>query len=239
MKKINKSENKNTIILFSEKPILNPSEVKEYPKLSANYSIFLNTLLYSNWIEILSELKEKFEIIYFLSISDKDYLPRYFLSEDTNVIFYDPIKMVNFSDYLLKHALNNNSKTIILFSNSIGLSKKDFNRIFNLLQSDEPSVVIGKSDRDKIIFVCVTGVDKELIDPLLKFNREFSRYLNAISSKDIFINTLDNFLSINDFEDFKKLYIELSKKESLSYCSKKMHESFNDLFIEYKDLLNV
>ena len=63
--------------------------------------------------------------------------------------------------------------------------------------------------------------------------------LSLISSKDIFIHTLDNFLSINDFEDIKKLYIELSKKESLSYCSQNMHESFNDLFIEYKELLNV
>jgi hypothetical protein len=78
-----------------------------------------------------------------------------------------------------------------------------------------------------------------LINPLFTNNRKYSDYLKAISNKDFFIHTLEGFFSVDDFEDIKKLYIELSKKESLSYCSQKMHESFNDLFIEYKELLNV
>ncbi|MGB5531077.1 MAG: hypothetical protein WBQ32_14015, partial [Ignavibacteriaceae bacterium] len=82
-------------------------------------------------------------------------------------------------------------------------------------------------------------IERVLIDPLISSNRNFQNYLNFISSKDIFIHTLEGFISIDDFEDIKKLYIELSKKESLSYCSPKMHESFNDLFVEYKEKLNV
>ena len=78
-----------------------------------------------------------------------------------------------------------------------------------------------------------------MVDHIFLAERKFGKFLSSISSKDIFIHSLDNILSINDFEDIKKLYIELSKKESLSYCSQKMHESFNDLFIEYKELLNV
>ncbi len=92
-------------------------------------------------------------------------------------------------------------------------------------------MVIGKSSQDKIVLTCSYGVDKDLIDPILLQIEEYTvNILNSISSKDIFIHTLDDFLSIDDFEDIKKLYIELSKKESLSYCSQKMHESFNDLF---------
>jgi hypothetical protein len=236
---LNISENKNTIILLSVKPILNPAAVREYQNLASNYSVYLNTLLYSNWIEILSEFKEYYNVIYFLNESDKNHLPKYFLPEDASVIFYDYKIPFSLHDYLLKFNPASNSKTLILFSNGIGLNKKDIFRIFNLIQSDEPSVVIGKTERDQLFFVCTFGIDKDLIDPILESDRYYSRYLSSISSMDIFINTMDNFLSINNFEDIKKLYIELSKKESLSYCSPKMHESFNDLFIEYKDLLNV
>ena len=128
---------------------------------------------------------------------------------------------------------------MILFYNSIGMTRSDIFRAFDLIQSDEPSIVIGKSNQDRIVFTCTPGVDKDLLDHIFLTKRKYSKYLTSISRNDLFIHTLDNFLSIDDFEDIKKLYIELSKKESLSYCSKKMHESFNDLFIEYKDLLNV
>lgn len=218
---------------------MNLIEVREYQNLTSNYSVYLNTLLYSNWLEILSELKEHYDIIYFLHETDKDHLPKYFLPENATTIFYDNKIHINLHDSLLKFISANNSKTLILFSNSIGINNKDINRIFNLLQSDEPSIVLGKTEKDQLIFICSFGIDKELIDPILESDRDYGKYLTSISRKDIFINTMDNFLSINDFEDIKKLYIELSKKESLSYCSSKMHESFNDLFIEYKDLLNV
>ncbi len=128
---------------------------------------------------------------------------------------------------------------MILFYNSIGIKRNDILRAFNLIQSDEPSLVIGKSGQDKIVFTCTSGIDEDLLDPIFTTKRKYSKYLSSISNQDLFIHTLDNFLSIDDFEDIKKLYIELSKKESLSYCSPKMHESFNDLFIEYKELLNV
>jgi len=236
---LNNAEDKNKIILFSDKPILNPAEVIEYQNLASNYSIYLNTLLYSNWIEILSEFKEYYDVIFFMNEKDKNHLPKYFLPEDTNAKFYDTKIPNSLHESLLKITSAKNEKTLILFSNAIGINNQDIIRIFNLLQSDEPSVVIGKTGKDQLIFICTTGIDKHLVDPILKSDRNYSRYLVSISGKDIFINTMNDFLSINDFEDIKKLYIELSKKESLSYCSSKMHERFNDLFIEYKDLLNV
>jgi hypothetical protein len=232
------SENKNSVIIISEKPILNPAVTKEYPNLSVNYSGYLNTLLYSNWVELLSSLNKQYRIIHFLDKYDKEYLPKYFIPENTTVIFYDQTQLKKISEQIIKYTPSINTKNLILFSNSIGLNQNDIIRIFNLVQSDEPSIVIGKSWKDQIIFVCTLGIDDDLIDPILTSNRTYSQYLTEIGIKDIFINTLDNFLSINDFEDIKKLYIELSKKESLSYCSQKTHESFNDLFIEYKELLN-
>jgi hypothetical protein len=52
-----------------------------------------------------------------------------------------------------------------------------------------------------------------------------------------FVHTLNNFMLIETKDDFIKLYNELSKKESMQYCSQNIHEKFTHLFIEYKELL--
>jgi hypothetical protein len=235
---LNNTTNKNSIIVIAETAILNPIEIDVYQNLSVNYSVFLNTLLFSNWVEILSEIRNDFEIITFLNEKDKEFLPKYFLPFDTKTIFYNQSQLSDLTNYIVGNTLSGSLKNMILFYNSIGMNRNDISRAFNLIQSDEPSMVIGKSNQDRIVFTCTSGVDQDLIDPIFITKRKYSKYLSSISSKDLFIHTLDNFLLIDDFEDIKKLYIELSKKESLSYCSQKMHESFNDLFIEYKDLLN-
>ena len=235
---MNNTTNKNSIIVIAETAILNPIEIDVYQNLSVNYSVFLNTLLFSNWVEILSEIRNDFEIIIFLNEKDKEFLPKYFLPFDTKTIFYNQSQLSDLTNYIVGNTLSGSLKNMILFYNSIGMNRNDISRAFNLIQSDEPSMVIGKSNQDRIVFTCTSGVDQDLIDPIFITKRKYSKYLSSISSKDLFIHTLDNFLLIDDFEDIKKLYIELSKKESLSYCSQKMHESFNDLFIEYKDLLN-
>lgn len=231
--------NKNSVIIVADSPIINPKEIKSYPNLSVNYSVYLNTLLYSNWLEIFSDIKEQVEIFTLLNKKDMEYIPKYFLPDEAHTIIYSEPQLTNLSEYLLKQHLSVNSKSLVLFYNSIGLKLHDILRIFNLIQTDEPSIVIGKSVRNKIILACSYGLDEDLIDPIIDAKRKYDDYLSLITSKDIFIHTLDGFLSIDNFEDIKKLYIELSKKESLSYCSQKMHESFNDLFIEYKELLNV
>ncbi|NWG28060.1 MAG: hypothetical protein HXY48_05935 [Ignavibacteriaceae bacterium] len=233
------STNKNSVIIVADKPIINPSEITTYENLSVNYSVFLNTLLFSNWVEILFENLSNFEVVTLLNEKDKEYLPKYLLPHDTVTIFYSEASLFDITEYLIKQVSSINSKNIILFYNSIGLNQNDILRIFNLIQTDEPSIAIGKSIKDKIVLTCTNGIDKDLINPLFTNNRKYSDYLKAISNKDFFIHTLEGFFSVDDFEDIKKLYIELSKKESLSYCSQKMHESFNDLFIEYKELLNV
>jgi len=231
--------NKDTVIIIASSAILNPKEIKPYDNLSINYSVYLNTLLYSNWLEIFKDISEQYEIIALLSEIDREYLPKYFIPSEIQQIFYKETPLKNLTDFLIKQSSVVNSKTLVLFYNSIGIKQSDISRVFNLNQSEESSLIIGRSVRGDIVFACTYGLDKDIFNPLLIINRKYDEYLSLISSKDIFIHTLDNFLSIDDFEDIKKLYIELSKKESLSYCSQNMHESFNDLFIEYKVLLNV
>jgi len=233
------SSNNNLIFLVADAPILNPKETVTYENLSQSYSIFLNTMLYTNWIEVLLEIQENFKIITFLNESDKEYLPKFFLQPHIENVFYNPDQLSNFSNSISNYNIDMNSKSLVLLNNSIGFNQNDIIRIFNLVQTDEPTIVIGKSKKDKICFSCTSANNIKLFDLMFKSEPLYSRYLKSISSEDILIHILDNFLPVNDFQDIKKLYIELSKKESLAYCSPKMHESFNDLFIEYKDLLNV
>jgi hypothetical protein len=68
-------------------------------------------------------------------------------------------------------------------------------------------------------------------------NFNYDNFLLFTSKHEHFLHVIDNFLVIRNMEDFRNLYNELSKKESLEYCSQKMHEKFTHLFIEYKDLL--
>jgi len=235
---LNSSEIKNSVIIISEKPLLNPAKIKIYPNLSINYSIYLNTLLFSNWVELLSSLNEECEIVFFLDKNDEEYLSNHFVSHNTKTIFYTDLQNENFSEQVSKYLSGDISKTLILFNNSIGMTRNDIFRIFNLIQSDEQSIAIGKSRKDQVVFICTARADLELVNHIFLSQRSYTKYLKSISAQDIFIQAFKNILSLNDFEDIKNLYIELSKKESLSYCSPKMHESFNDLFIEYKDLLN-
>lgn len=230
---------KDSILLLADSPILNPKEIVPYYNLSTNYSVYLNTLLFSNWIDLLSESDNQVELFTLLNERDKEYLPKYLLPTGANSVFYKEDIDVNLTEIIYNHSSHLDSKTIIVYFNSIGLKLNEIFRAFSLVTTDEPSLVIGKSDSHKINCVCAKNIESELFSLLIKSKRCYDKYLGLISYKDYFLHPIRNFLSIDEFEDIKKLYIELSKKESLSYCSQKMHESFNDLFIEYKELLNV
>ena len=153
---MNNTTNKNSILIIAETSILNPVEIDVYQNLSVNYSVFLNTLLFSNWVEILSEVRNDFEIITFLNEKDKEFLPKYFLPFDTKTIFYSQLQLSDLTDYIAGDTSSGVLKNMILFYNSIGINRNDIFRAFNLIQSDEPSMVIGKSSQDKIIFTCTT-----------------------------------------------------------------------------------
>lgn len=231
-------DNRNTIILISDKSIFNPDAVKTYQNISNEYSIYLNALLISNWAEILTGLKDEYNLVALFDSRDKEHLPKYFLPDDFNLNYYHNEESEYFVEKYIRSSVNKGSNCLLIFGNTIGVTNNDVVRAFNLLQPDEPSIVIGRSIQNQTAFVCTSDSEIELIDFLFNAKRNFEEYLKLISARDIYFHTLDKFLIINDLENIKKLYIELSKKESLSYCSQKMHESFNDLFIEYKVLLN-
>ena len=231
--------NRDRIIILCEASIFNPGSVQPFPNLNVEYSVYLNSLLISNWIEILEEKFTNYEISVLLSKADEEFITGNLIPSAFRLIFYNDLKSNEFWDEVLKETINKNLKILLLYFNTIGLRGQDILRSFNLVNQDEISISVAKSNRNKLIFNCSTASETGIIDSFINANRDYDNYLNLISERDLFIHTLNGFLSIDDFEDIKKLYIELSKKESLAYCSQKMHESFNDLFIEYKELLNV
>ena len=177
-------------------------------------------------------------MIILLSEQDREYIPKNFIPEIFSTVFYSGSAIERSDEELLKQKLSVNTKILFLFHNSIGLKQDNFERIFSLTQFEDNSIVLIKSKSSRIIGTCFYEPDRQFINPLFSSDRNYKDYLNSISSQDVFIHTLEGFLSIDDFEDIKKLYIELSKKESLSYCTQKIHENFNDLFVEYKEKLN-
>jgi hypothetical protein len=238
MKKFNKA-----IYLFADTPILKTEEINsdriKIEGLSPLDTVYLNSLLYSNWIEILSkQTSDQFDVYYFIDKRDEEFLPKNFLPEGSNLIFTDSSAQSSVWNELQTKYFQSYPNNLLISYNSIGIRTGEIKKIFDLLLIEDTALVIGKSGRDKIIFLGFNKISEKIFDGFYSQLIGYHEYLSHISSKDYYIHVLEGFLSVNDLNDFKKLYIELSKKESLSYCCEKIHERFNDLFIEYKELLN-
>lgn len=230
--------NKNSIFLIASKPILNPQKINVFEKLNKQYTVYLNSLLYLNWTEILSSLIKYFDFYLILNAKDKDFIPKNFIPESGNLILLETKSGKFVSDIYKRLEFSDYTRRIFIFFNSIGIRKEDISKTFDLLSIDDQAVVIGKSNNEQVAFFGTNTGDEIILNNLLAENMTYNKLLNKLSGEDIFIQTIDKFLSVNNFSDLKKLYIELSKKDSLSFCSENMHERFNDLFVEYKDLLN-
>lgn len=229
--------NKHSIIVLCEPPIFNPTMVNPFHNLNIQYSVYLNTLVISNWIETFSK-SDNFNISILINEVDEEFIPHNLIPTHCKIISHTGLEKIGNSESIFNEGTDNNVKLLILYFNTVGMKGSDIQRAFELVSQEEASIVIGKSNKDKLVFNCSFSNDVEIIDSFLNSERDYNIYLNKISNRDFFIHTFNRFLSIDNFEDIKNLYVELSKKESLAYCSQKMHENFNDLFIEYKDLLN-
>ncbi|MGB5528409.1 MAG: hypothetical protein WBQ32_00410, partial [Ignavibacteriaceae bacterium] len=146
--------NKKTIILLADSPVLNPTVIKPFRNLSAEYSVYLNSLLISNWIEIINAINENIVPVVLLSEQDKEYIPKNFFPDNFTSIFFNGPRLDNLKEDLFKAQSINDSKVLIIFYNSIGLKQSDIIRVFNLIHAEETSLVIAKSNRDKVILTC-------------------------------------------------------------------------------------
>ncbi len=229
---------KNCICVLSLHPVFNGEAAPKFENLSLRDSILLYSHLLANFIEVFADIDLSFELVFCLNEKDENYIPRNFFPDDS-IIFFNASENINSNLERLEHdyfsIFENN---ILIRADVIGVSEKTIQKIFNLLAIEDDVLVIGKSINKKVALLGFNNPEINFLDKMISAALDYDKFLLEAGKSELFLNTLNGFQLIENFSDFKNLYIELSKKESLSYCSQQMHERFTNLFIEYKDLLN-
>jgi hypothetical protein len=230
-------KNKNLICIYAPHPLFNLNLVPVIENFSRKNTVYLFTLLLSNNLDLLNKTDINADYIYCLDERDKEFIPKYFFPENYNSYFYDVNKMNDFIKNLNTSYFEKHVNTLVLLSNTIGVSIKTIDKVIDLLAIEDESVVIGKTSKNNLAFFGFNVFNPAFFKRYQYINFDYDNFLTSINSTDNFLNVLDGYMSIKDFNDFKELYINLSNKESLVYCGQEMHENFNNLFIEYKDYL--
>ncbi len=229
---------KNCIYVLSLHPVFNGEAAPKFENLSLQDSILLYSHLLANFVEIFSNTDLSFELVFCLNEKDENFIPRNFLPDDS-IIYFNKSENINSNlERLGQNYFSIFENNILIRADVIGVSEKTIQKIFNLLAIEDDVLVIGNSINKKVALLGFNNLEINLLDEMFSAALEYDKFLLEAGKSDLFLNTLNGFQLIENFSDFKNLYIELSKKESLSYCSQQMHERFTNLFIEYKDLLD-
>jgi hypothetical protein len=176
-------------------------------------------------------------VTYCFSETDKNYLPDELAKNGSMNIFSSTKNSYqNIKNIVDKFFVSTNIN-LIIFANTIGVSSADLRKILDLLTLEANAVVIGKTIKGRVSLIGFNYLNNDLIREINWDNIEFENLLHKVNKYDNFVYVWENSISINSVEDFKLLYSELSKKESLEYCSQHMHEKFTHIFIEYRELL--
>ena len=227
----------NAVYILADHPFLNTKLAPVFGKLNINDSIFFYSQLFTNNLRNLSGLQNQTNIICCLDRMDQDFIPKSFIPEEVSLYFINTKNISeqfdNLNTKFFQHHLNN----VLIHLNTFGVSLNKFTKMFDLLSIEDESIVIGKTKEEKVGFIGSNKLNEEIYKEFFLSKLNYEKYLADVSNKDNFVNVLSGFLALNDMEDFKSLYGEQSKKESLEYCSEEMHERFTHLFIEYRELL--
>lgn len=224
-----------TIYIFPLSPIYNIEKVPVFSNFTREHSASLYQTLLQNSLEILTPVNSDTQIIVCFDVEDKDFIPEGLDKNFTLEFVRSREPGISF-EMLNRKYFGSSSCNIVIFSNIIGFSKSDLLSYQERLNGDEHVFVIGKSENNKVAllsFNTMPGVLTGMDD----FSIRFDDFLKLGCKSDSHLHVLDAPPVISNLDDFRKLYKNLSKKESLNYCSHQIHEQFTNLFIEYKDLL--
>jgi hypothetical protein len=217
--------------------ILNPDKIEVFENLSLLDSILLRSTLYLNLLENFVKRESKIDFYFFLDNSDKQLIAPEFKDFNTSIKFVD----LNSKQILIENLSNkefpNHKKNIFISPDIMGLNLQELERLFNLLNIENKSLLIWKSSTGELAFLGFNIYSDEIAQGLMKSDFNYDNLLSNIKSSSHFINTVNDVLVVRKFDDFKQSYHDLSQKKSIEYCSQEMHERFTHLFIEYKDLL--
>jgi hypothetical protein len=205
--------------------------------MTREHSSLLFSALYENYREVFNEIKDDCTLVYLLDENDKDDKPDYIKESIPEISWVNTDSLnneiKNLNDRYFKRYHNN----LMIFSHSIGISPSDIKKIFSLLEIEDESVFIGRGNDERISLLGFNSYNEDLFGNIKEDRNHYNEMLIKAGKEENFVHTLNNYMLIETREDFIKLYNELSKKESLQYCSQTIHEKFTHLFIEYKELL--
>ncbi len=231
------TKSNSCICLFPLFPLFNHGSLPLFESMNSEDSSLLYSILYENYIEVLSEGMSNSTIIFCFDKKDKNNIPAYFENKVTDIQWIDTndpdAELKNLNDKYFKKFNNN----LLIFAHSIGVSSADIKKIFTLLEMDDESVLLGRNGDERVALLGFNNYNEEIMGSLSEERHRYNELLIRAGRHDNFVHTLSNFMIIENKNDFKKLYEELSRKESLNYCNQIIHEKFTHLFIEYKDLL--
>lgn len=199
--------------------------------------LFLAATLYLNILENLYGKEDKIDIYCIWDESEKDNLPDELKNDNRKIIFKDlSNKKILFEKLSSKEFLMYKNNVIVL-SDAIDIRPSDYEQYFNLLNIEDESLVIAKDKENNIAVLGFNNYSEEIISNLVLSGFDYNNFLSRIKSCEHFIHIVNDVLLIRSIINFKQLYLQLSQKKSIEYCSQQMHERFTHLFVEYKDLL--
>jgi glycosyltransferase A (GT-A) superfamily protein (DUF2064 family) len=227
----------SSVYLFTNSAKFNKEFIPDFESFSKDDSFLLYSSLVLNHREIFEQLPKTVNLISCFDDNDKEFLPEEFKGNNIQIIFGDTTDKKSLLKRMSHKFFNESTNNLIILSDSIGITCEDIQKAFNLLQIDDEVIVLGKTNNDKVAFIGFNSFNKELFYDIEWDNLTYDYLLAKVNKHENLIHVLGNYMLINSIVDFKNLYAELSRKESLAYCSQNMHERFTNLFIEYKELL--
>lgn len=226
----------STVFLLAVSSLYNKEMISKFECFDIDNSYSLYSSLLMNHKEIL-EQNASTNFVFCFDEKDKEFIPDEIMKSSAEIMFGDTGSKPGFLKIMSDKYFEKSTNNILIFSNSIGYTKNDIQKAFDLLAIEDEAIVIGKAGSHNIAFMGFNTFNHDLFLDIAWEELNYEHLLSKVSKHENFLHVMGNYMSINKVEDFKNLYIELSKKESLSYCSQAVHERFTNLFIEYKELL--
>ena len=210
---------------------------KNFNEFKKEDVIFLATTLYLNILENLIGKEDKMDIYCIWDESEKDRFPVELKNNNHKIIFKDLSNKKIIFEKLSSREFLSYKNNVIVFSDAINIRTSDYEQYFNLLNIEDESLVIAKDKENNIAVLGFNNFSEEIISSLVLSGFDYNNFLSRIKSCQHFMHIVNDVLLVRSINHFKQLYLELSQKKSIEYCSQQMHERFTHLFVEYKDLL--
>lgn len=227
----------SSIYIFPLHPVFDKEKVPLFENFDNSNSALLYSSLYENYKDILKSFIGNTNIVFVIDEKEKEYLPAFFTDENIEVFTGNTLKKSGMFNNLNEKYFSKFHNNLIIFADSIGICKEHIEKYLGLLSIENETFITGRTEKGNIPFIGFNNYNNDLFSSIDWDNFHYENFLQYSVQHDHFLHVITDHQVIKNIEDFRELYKELSKKDSMAYCSHEMHEKFTSLFIEYKDLL--